>query len=520
MYKVLLVDDEQLARDSIANLVDWEAHDLHFLGAAKNGFEAFELIVRHAPDIVITDIKMPVMDGFQLINKVRAVYPNTVFVVLSGYGEYEYTSQAMELGIRHYLLKPTNENKIVDIINAVKEELERREEDERFVQLLEDKLDKTLPFVKEQLLRDIAITGVYSKNDLEYFMELFHIAGQKFKVVLVMFDKPCDYIEKFALKNIAEEIITAERIFLSTIIENCVLMLVKAMDLQEIAECLIHTRQMYEKYYKINLFMAVSQEGAVTNIRSMYKEAQECLKFRYYMEDGGIITIDDIDGDRRKRHLDIPLIFEEIVSAVQSGRTAELNDLLEDMFVQFESEKLKINEIKAYVLELFLKMIINSREEILSKQMMNVSKFQDLQSSHSMFELLSTIAVGLAQENYEKTIHKQSALIQSVKDIVQKNISNPDLSLKWIANQLLYMNEDYLGKVISRETGERFSQYVLSRRMELAQHLFTSRSELKISEIAVMTGFAEDAQYFSKVFKKYTGFTPSEYKKNMEDSRN
>ncbi|MNN49871.1 HTH-type transcriptional regulator YesS [compost metagenome] len=167
---------------------------------------------------------------------------------------------------------------------------------------------------------------------------------------------------------------------------------------------------------------------------------------------------------------------------------------------------------------MFLITIRDSHEELLSKQIQNVTKFQELESSNSIFDFLKTTATEIAKENYERTMNKQNSLIQSVKEIVQKNISNPDLSLKWIASKLLYMNEDYLGKVISRETGGRFSQYVLNKRMELAQHLIATRSELKVSEISKLVGFSEDAQYFSKVFKKYTGLAPSEYKKTLEEA--
>jgi len=516
MYKVLLVDDEKIARDSISNLINWEAHQFEFIGASKNAFEALEQIRLHKPEIIITDIKMPVMDGLQLIDKVKALYPETVFVVLSGYGEYEYTSQAMAFGIKHYLLKPCNENKIVEVMNTVKDELGRKAKEEQFLQGLAAKLEKMLPLVKEQILRDMAITGVYSKKDCEYFLELSQLSNQMFKVVLVMFGKPCDYIEKFALKNIAEEILTEERIYLSTIVEDCVLFLVRSMDLHELSEHFIKTSQVFKNYYKIDLYMAVSKEGAVTDIRSMYKEAKECLKFRFYLEEGGIITTEDIDINRRAQIPDIPWIFEEITSSVRTGQVTEVNVLLEDMFVKFEAEKLKINEIKAYCLELFLMMIRDSTEERLSNQMKNVSKFQELDSIHPIFELLKSIANEIAKENYEKTIHKQNSLVQSVKEIVEKNISNPELSLKWIANELLYLNEDYLGKVFSRETGERFTQYVLNKRMEFARHLIESRSDLKVSDISRMTGFSEDAQYFSKVFKKYTGMTPSDYKRSIE----
>lgn len=118
MIKVLLVDDEDIEREAMAEIIPWENLDMELVDMAWNGIEGLEKIRTHQPDIVITDIKMPVMDGIQLIGKTKELYPDMLFVVLSGYGEYEYTSRAMELGIRHYILKPCDEEKIVEVLRG------------------------------------------------------------------------------------------------------------------------------------------------------------------------------------------------------------------------------------------------------------------------------------------------------------------------------------------------------------------------------------------------------------------
>ena len=119
MNKVLLVDDEDIEREAMAEIIPWKKLDMELVDMAWNGIEGLEKIRMHIPDIVITDIKMPVMDGIQLIRNTKELYPDILFVVLSGYGEYEYTSRAMELGIRHYILKPCDEEKIVEVLLGV-----------------------------------------------------------------------------------------------------------------------------------------------------------------------------------------------------------------------------------------------------------------------------------------------------------------------------------------------------------------------------------------------------------------
>ena len=116
MYTLLIVDDEEIEREGMAQLISWEKYGYKLVGTARNGAEGLEKIDQLHPDIVIVDIKMPVMNGIEMIRQGQAAYPDTAYVVLSGYGDYEYTSQAMELGVRHYILKPCDDAKIMPVL--------------------------------------------------------------------------------------------------------------------------------------------------------------------------------------------------------------------------------------------------------------------------------------------------------------------------------------------------------------------------------------------------------------------
>ncbi|MCL6515503.1 response regulator [Alicyclobacillus sp.] len=136
MYQVLLVDDEPMVLQAIAALVPWEAHRTRLIGTADNGCAAYERIVAQTPHIVICDIKMPGMDGLELMARVRAELPEVLFAVLSGYEEFHLARRAMELGVRHYLLKPCNEDEIGRVLDALVAELdERRAEQARVMDL-------------------------------------------------------------------------------------------------------------------------------------------------------------------------------------------------------------------------------------------------------------------------------------------------------------------------------------------------------------------------------------------------
>lgn len=123
MLRLIIVDDEKIIRESIRSLIDWESLGIEVVGVCKNGLEAYDAILDSYPDIVLTDIKMPGLSGLELIEKLNDTRENIQFIILSGYSEFEYAKQAMRFGIRHYLLKPCNENQIIEAIEDVKKSL-------------------------------------------------------------------------------------------------------------------------------------------------------------------------------------------------------------------------------------------------------------------------------------------------------------------------------------------------------------------------------------------------------------
>ena len=118
------MDDEEIEHEGMAQFIPWDTYGMKVVGTARNGAEGLEKIAKYKPDLAIVDIKMPVMNGIEMIRKAKEQYPDMTFVVLSGYGDYEFTSQAMELGVRHYILKPCDEAKMIPVLNKAFAELE------------------------------------------------------------------------------------------------------------------------------------------------------------------------------------------------------------------------------------------------------------------------------------------------------------------------------------------------------------------------------------------------------------
>ncbi|MNM82000.1 HTH-type transcriptional regulator YesS [compost metagenome] len=398
--------------------------------------------------------------------------------------------------------------------------MEEKSEQKEFITKLHHYYKRMLPQVKEQFLRDLALTGAYNQRDFEEFMSMLELNVQAFQLILVQFGESCGYIEKFALKNIAENLFKSKGVYLSTVIEENVLLLVPSLDFLELTNVLNQMREIYKSYYRLELFVGVSSEGGFSDIRSMYKEVQSYLRFRFYFSEGCIVTRQDVqDNNRSIWHEDFTARFEAISSSIKAGDAQSAEDCLKEIFNIFKTRCMEINEVKAYCMELYMIIIRMGHCPPTQEQLFQVAKLQDLNSLQETFEYLRNVLEAMASSNYLASSTKRNRTIASVLQIVEENIDNPDLSLTWLGKELLYMNVDYLGRLFSREMGIKFSQYVLDHRMELAKRLIESEN-LKINEISKRTGFREETQYFQRVFKKYTSMTPSEYKQTCQMTAN
>lgn len=171
MYKLIIVDDEELEREGMARFIPWADYDITLADKAWNGVEALEKIKKYRPEIVMTDIKMPVMNGIELIRETKREFPEIAFIVLSGCGEYEYTSQAMEEGVRHYILKPCDEEKIIKVIDKVKAELAEQTRQKEQMAEYSTTIRRLLPRAKEQVFYNLLMGREQIQEDYRLFME-------------------------------------------------------------------------------------------------------------------------------------------------------------------------------------------------------------------------------------------------------------------------------------------------------------------------------------------------------------
>ncbi|QGQ93840.1 DNA-binding response regulator [Paenibacillus psychroresistens] len=516
MYKVLLVDDERIILEGISKVVNWSSVGTELAGTCRNGIEAYEHIVQAQPDIIISDIKMPGMDGLQLAAKVAATYPRIKFIMLSGFGEFDYAQTAMQYGVKHYLLKPCNETKIMEALTELVTEIKQTESAEYFIKNIKDGLVKVLPHVKEQFLKEFVTNKTYGAHDWEYYRKLFELDLEERNIRLILFklEGSFEFEHLFAVKNIAGEIL--QNSILSTTVGDHVLMVVEDTETtEELYELIDRVQLTFLQYYKIDLTIALSEADAITQARKLYKETLECLNHRFYLGEGSLITRSDIGDDSLGETHDFIYDEENLLLQIKTGRSEDVCHEMDAFFESLSSTRSDIPLAKSYVIQLYMAIIRLSDADTFNAYLEKLVTLMEMTTLKTIQVFIKNVASEIAQQHYNHKVHQHSSIIQKVIAIIEEQVSHQELSLNRVAHEMLYMNADYLGKLFKKETGEKFSNYVMKFRINKAMALLEHKEDVKIFELAEQLGFGDNPQYFSQVFKKYTGLTPSEYIKKI-----
>ena len=504
MYKLLIVDDEQIEREGMAQFIPWEKYDVRLLNTAWNGVDALEKIQKEMPDIVLTDIKMPIMNGIELIERLSETYKNIVIIVLSGYGEYEFTSRAMEYGVRHYVLKPCDEDKIISVINHAKEEVDIRRQ-----KLIKEKEYHTikrelLPHAKGEIFRRVIKGKHLSEKEMEVLREDLPKKGERFRLIAMKNNiTGFEYIEQFILGNILGEILDMSSVPLFTSIDDMVFFAVDADSDTKLKDAVKKTLDEFARMKTKSIDSAASCVSDITQADSLYKQIIYLFALGEKSESVGLLCYPeeeesenngyyfDFENLKKARRFD-EILFEVTLATKKMQSRGLSNDKTQKNFEAFVVmwssyiEKGKTNGFKISD--------INSRNNII----VDVSEW--------LAETLNLHLPGKEGERMEKIL-----------SVVYCNIDNTELNIQYIAKNILYMNEDYFGRVFARNIQVKFSTYLEQCRIKMAKRLLQYNPDMKIAALTELIGYPVDGQYFSKIFRKICNQTPTEYRESLKN---
>ncbi len=494
MLKMIIADDECIIRETIQSIIDWKKYDIEVIGLCKNGIETYNMILDENPDIVLTDIKMPGMDGIELIKRIAKMDLNVQFIILSGYGEFSYAQEAMKSGVRHYLLKPCSEDQVIECIQQCKkycyqQKINRHMTEENFA---------AISSMNHNIIFSIINDWVYQKLNLEQirqtyesYMDFEFTAYRLYYVYYLIFEDLGPFLrafEGFCRANLPG--VTIHGVY----VKNNLLLFFKSysLDYQELEQFLKQGCPFSQSLKVQSAFFSNLEELLSVLLRKIAR-----FSVIYYINGFHLMYTCNYSSTLQE--------LEQLYQILprEAGRAAEL---LSDFFDRIHD----LSFLKQVSCNLILKLSLNN-PNLSSADITDLLLEIEGQSDPAA---LKSAVIQKVPEFLTTSSAKplpNSAMTQMIFDYVNHNLQNPDLTLKYIADNCLYMNADYVSKKFFKETGTKFSAYLTDIRIRRAKELLRSNEPFRIQDIAEKLGFGNNPEYFSKVFKQKTGMTPRAY---------
>lgn len=483
MYTLLIVDDEEIEREGMAQFIPWDSYEIKVVSTARNGAEGLEKIAKFRPDLAIVDIKMPVMNGIEMIRQAKEQYPDMTFVVLSGYGDYEFTSQAMELGVRHYILKPCDESKMIPVLNKAFAELEEARKKNARSEKLETEVRLLKPYAREQLFRDLLLGKAQASSGARQLVD--ELGGEQRMVLLLDFRLKCgfDSLERYVVGNMLGDLLPDGTLLMTTGVDRDVLVLADAMAESSVETAVQVLKKEFKRFETLPMLSSASRTGTLAELSVLFRQAQELLQLNMDENEPALL--------RPSRNAALPETVNEIFDLEALRQTGSYEELLQELafsFAKMEAKDYRPQQ-RQKLCELAWKLL-----------------FEDKAAPEDSLPAWAD-ALTAAWNHPQPDARSREIFLA-----IYENLPEPEFSLQTIAQQRLFMSEDHLRRIFSQMTGNRFSAYLEHCRITQARRLLEFQPDMKISRLAELVGYPLDGQYFSKVFRKICGVTPTEYR--------
>lgn len=495
MLRLLIVDDEEIIRNAISNMMDFTTIGYELIGTAKNGMEAYDMICDEYPDVIITDINMPVLNGLELIERAHKTDEAIDFVILSGFGEFEYAKKAMQFGVKYYLLKPTEPEQLIASLVQIREEREERHKVHQHQQrqmLNTLQLPMEEAFVTESLQnQEFSKTFLKYKKFLDFPTDCLHVCI-------------CSYVEEAYIQIFSKDVhrlLRQQKVplyFPILYVKNSALLIFPNQSFLQQEQITQKIKELHYEGQSVEFETEVLHyDEVVTLWETIFKKLSRYPK----------ITMIDKEEQLHEiaNNLSAQGEIKKIKDAIAEGTDEEIDDIIHSVFKQ---DSMDMETACNIVLGIYMHQ--NAIGDVTSLE--NACEFfKQLYSCTDLVTISSLLRIIALQRTKVLNNQDQKSNILLLKNYVNQHLDDSSLSLKWLAENYLFVNVQYLSKKFVKEEGERFSDYLNRQRMEKAKQLLTLYNNDNIKDIVRLVGFENNPRYFSQVFKRYTGLTPSDY---------
>lgn len=531
MIHLMIVDDEERARNGIRDLIDWEQHQIEIIAEARDGLEALELLEQHHVDIILTDIRMPEMDGLKLIETVAQKYPSIKSVIMSGYGEFAYAQKALSLGASDYLLKPSRRNEILETILNLTSQINNEQLQSKALEHLKKSFRETLPLLKEQTLSRLVTTD---SPPYQRLLETLNMNGITFPhlmfgVMIIKIDHfhtlqqryGTEDIElfKFAIKNMVVEMTVSLCPCAVFEYQDDIIVILNSeswLDRAALSGYIETIQRNTEKYLKFTVSIGIgSFNNQIEHVRPSYLEASKALDIGYYA--GTAKVVDYMDAvEEESLVTSYPLAEEKaVLKAVRHGEFDSINKVLHDFNEALNPKIASKDQVLKSSFALFFALyhlcIENNVDvnQVFGQDLTELTSILARASQEELIEALSDTALKVSKQlTTKKNSNKLfESVLSYIKQNYTKNISREDVARE------VYITPGYVSLLFKQEMKTSFLDYLHKIRIDEACHKLVDQS-LRIGDVAHEVGYS-DEKYFFQVFKKYIGMTPNQYRNNL-----
>lgn len=534
--KVFLVEDEMVMRRGIKNSIDWEKEGYIFCGEASDGELAYPMIIKEKPDILITDIRMPFMDGLELCKLVKKELPNIKILILSGYDEFDYAKEAIRLGVTEYLLKPISSGKLLEALNGVSESIRREKEDKDLVRKYMEEMRENTEHEKQKFFEQMIAGNLSMADALETGKKYeMNLSAGMYNLLLFRFTlgeenrKSGELLgeAEYAIEKLTERL---EYVFeFQRGVEGWAFLLMADNEEQmseRVKELSKDLEEIMKNYSTIAYFGGIGQPVArLRELEESFREAERALAARFTMELNRIISVEDIRMAQNVDTLDDIEItsFGEIEKTrtmlekfLNNGAEDEIDEFVDVYINELPEENLKSVLMRQYIImDAYIVMMsfcekiegIEGEMQAQSEELKNSMKtIQTLEEIKNYIRMLLKKIIGVRDTISGR---RYSDIIEIAKDQIRKTYMSDEISLNTIAAEV-GMSPSYFSSIFSKEMGKTFVEYLTEIRMDRAKELLMC-SSMKTSEIGYEVGY-KDPHYFSYIFKKTQNCTPKEFR--------
>ncbi len=532
-YTILLVDDESAVREGIRNRTPWERYNFKVVGEAGNGIEALEMIEELHPDVVITDIRMPYLDGMELIQEIRKSHPPVTIIIISGYDEFTYAQQAIRYDVSEYVLKPVTSE---DICNLLERTEKRLDEDIIRIQdqnRLKNAYKQALPLIREKFLVSL-LTPVHQSSNASLISKAkdygFNLEGDEFIVATFEtdHDEQDNPLEAMALLEVTLDVLQREGKDIVFQFENQIVIIFTSNSHGEEQYDSLFRKQTFrkveqllaylEKYFPFTIIIGVGNLVHLPSaIAQSYRQALEALNYSSFYPEQHIMVISDLEKpDTQKDKSHLRELLSDVILAVKLGTEEQVVESVNNLFGE-EAASLPFEGLQAFLLELSssLNALLESYNHTLFQlggESDSRSFFSDLGSLNTLGKArrwLTKVAMAIHTIISGQRENSHIQFVQEAKGLIAKHFTEAGFGLEQVC-EMIGVSPSYFSSTFKREMGISFVQYLTTLRMNRAKELLV-KSEGKTYEIAQAIGFTEP-NYFSFCFKRHEGVSPSQYR--------